>query len=71
MNTPEPPFWTTAQAHALLAPAQKFRRTENEVRAPGFQPKSTFQLVGAGQVGRGSLYGMQALHRLTSSGFRI
>jgi hypothetical protein len=71
MNTPEPPFWTTGEAHRLLAPEQKFRRTENEVRAPGFQPKSTFQLVGAGQVGRGSLYGMQALHRLALSGFRI
>jgi hypothetical protein len=27
--------------------------------------------VGAGQVGRGSLYGMQALHRLAAAGFRI
>jgi hypothetical protein len=48
-----------------------FRRTEREVRVPGTQPKSVFQLVGAGQVGRGSLYGMQALHRLTGAGFRI
>jgi hypothetical protein len=71
LNTPEPPFWTTGQAHALLAPEQEFRRTEREVRAPGFQPKSVFQLVGAGQVGRGSLYGMQALHRLAANGFRI
>ena len=30
-----------------------------------------FQLVGAGQVGRGSLFGMQALHRLAGAGFRI
>jgi hypothetical protein len=30
-----------------------------------------FQLVGAGQVGRGSLYGMAALHRLADAGFRI
>jgi len=37
----------------------------------GSQPKSVFQLVGAGQVGRGSLYGMQALQRLTAAGFRI
>jgi predicted nuclease with RNAse H fold len=71
MNTPEAPFWTTGQAHRLLALGQEFRRTEHDVRAPGFQPKSVFQLVGAGQVGRGSLYGMQALHRLASSGFRI
>jgi hypothetical protein len=71
LNAPKPPFWTTAEAHALLASEQKFRRTETEVRAPGFQPKSVFQLVGAGQVGRGSLYGMQALDRLATAGFRI
>ncbi len=71
MNTPEPPFWMTGEAHRLLAPGQKLRRTESEVRAPGFQPKSVFQLVGAGQVGRGSLYGMQALQQLAASGFRI
>ena len=39
--------------------------------AAGSQPKSVFQLVGGGQVGRGSLYGMQALHRLAAAGFRI
>jgi hypothetical protein len=71
MNTPEPPFWTTGEAHALLAPEQEFRQTEDDVRVPGARPKSVFQLVGAGQVGRGSLYGMQALHRLTAAGFRI
>jgi hypothetical protein len=71
MNNPEPPFWTTGEAHAQLGPEQRFRRTELEVRVAGSQPKSVFQLVGAGQVGRGSLYGMQALHRLTEAGFRI
>jgi hypothetical protein len=71
MNAPEPPFWTTGEGHALLAAEQKFRRTEEEVRALGSQAKSVFQLVGAGQVGRGSLYGMQALHRLASAGFHI
>lgn len=71
MNSPDPPFWTTAQGHAQLAPDQEFRRTEIDVRVSGSQPKSAFQLVGAGQVGRGSLYGMQALHRLAGSGFRI
>jgi hypothetical protein len=71
MNSPEPPFWITAQGHALLAADQKFRRTEIHARAAGYQPKSVFQLVGAGQVGRGSLYGMQALHRLADAGFRI
>ena len=71
MNAPEPPFWTTAAGHAALGDREPFRRTEREVRAPGVQPKSVFQLVGAGQVGRGSLYGMQALHRLAAAGFRI
>ncbi len=71
MNSPEPPFWTTAQAHALLAGDQKFRRTEIDARAANSQPKSVFQLVGAGQVGRSSLYGMQALHRLAAAGFAI
>jgi predicted nuclease with RNAse H fold len=71
LNTPERPYWMTGEAHRQLAPQQELRRTEREVRAPGFQPKSVFQLVGAGQVGRGSLYGMQALHRLAASGFRM
>jgi hypothetical protein len=71
MNRPELPFWITGEAHARLGPGQTFRRTEQEVRVPGVQPKSVFQLVGAGQVGRGSLYGMGALHRLTGAGFRI
>jgi hypothetical protein len=71
MNSPELPFWTTGEAHVQLRPEQMFRRTEQDMRLPGVQPKSVFQLVGAGQVGRGSLYGMQALHRLTGAGFRI
>jgi hypothetical protein len=71
MNRPELPFWITGEAHARVGPGQSLRRTEQEVRVPGVQPKSVFQLVGAGQVGRGSLYGMGALHRLASAGFRI
>jgi hypothetical protein len=70
-NRPELPFWITGEAHAQLAPAQILRRTEQEVRVPGVQPKSVFQLIGAGQVGRGSLHGMGALHRLAGVGFRI
>ena len=71
MNRPELPFWITGEAHGQLAPGQVFRRTEQEVRVPGVQPKSVFQLVGAGQVGRGSLYGMRVLHRLAGAGFQI
>jgi hypothetical protein len=71
MNGPETPFWTMSQDQARLRPLQMFRRTENDMRLPGVQPKSVFQLIGAGQVGRGSLYGMQALHRLTGAGFQV
>jgi len=71
MNAPEAPFWTISQDHARLRPQQMFRRTEQDMRLPGVQPKSVFQLIGAGQVGRGSLYGMQALHRLTGAGFQV
>jgi hypothetical protein len=71
MDSPEPPFWTTGDAHALVATDQEFRGTEVDARVARSRPKSVFQLVGAGQVGRGSLYGMQALHRLAVAGFRI
>ena len=71
MNGPDAPFWTMSQDQAQLRPLQKFRRTENDMRLPGVQPKSVFQLIGAGQVGRGSLYGMQALHRLAGVGFHV
>ncbi|SNR64996.1 hypothetical protein SAMN06265360_11352 [Haloechinothrix alba] len=70
INEPEPPFWTSAKPPALT-PEQEFRRTELESRSSGARPKSVFQLVGAGQVGRGSLYGMQALHRLSGAGFHV
>lgn len=71
MRAPEPPFWSSTKTASRLTPGQEFRRTERELRRPGVQPKSVFQLVGAGQVGRGSLYGMQALHRLSQAGFSV
>ena len=49
-----------------------FRRTERDVpRIAGIQPKSVFQIGGAGAVGSGSLRGMRTLHRLRSAGFSI
>ena len=48
MNSPELPFWTTSEAHARLRPEQLFRRNRKR-HAAGVQPKSVFQLVGAGQ----------------------
>jgi hypothetical protein len=71
MNAPEPPFWTTAAGHAAVGADRELRRTELEVRSRGVRPQSAFKLVGAGQVGRGSLFGMQALHRLAGSGFSV
>jgi hypothetical protein len=71
IGEPEPPFWRTSDAYRLLQPDQRFRRTEEESRRFGSQPKSVFQLVGGGQVGPGSLFGMQALHRLAAGGYRI
>jgi hypothetical protein len=53
---PQPPFWRTREV-----PGDGFRRTELEC---GGAPKSVFQLVGAGQVGTGSLRGMPFLPRL-------
>ena len=53
---PQPPFWRTRKA-----PGDGFRRTELEC---GGRPKSVFQLVGAGQVGTGSLRGMPFLPKL-------
>jgi hypothetical protein len=65
---PDPPFWIANKAASGPGPGEEFRRTEVEV---GSHPKSVFQLVGAGQVGRGSLYGLKALHRLAEGGFSI
>jgi len=57
LRAPQAPFW-----RARKPPGQEaFRRTELEC---GGRPKSVFQLVGAGQVGTGSLRGMPFLARL-------
>jgi hypothetical protein len=56
LRHPEPPFWRTRKP-----PGNGFRRTELEC---GGRPKSVFQLVGAGQVGTGSLRGIPFLPRL-------
>ena len=56
LRDPQPPFWRTRKP-----PGNGFRRTELEC---GGRPKSVFQLVGAGQVGTGSLRGIPLLPRL-------
>jgi hypothetical protein len=57
LRDPEPPFWRTRKPPEQVA----FRRTELEC---GGRPKSVFQLVGAGQVGTGTLRGIPFLPRL-------
>jgi hypothetical protein len=58
LRDPRPPFW-----RGKRPPPQgdDFRRTDREV---GGAPQSVFKLVGAGQVGTGSLRGMPFLPRL-------
>ncbi len=42
----------------------RLRVTEQATKAAGFMPTSSFNLVGAAQVGKASLAGMRLLHRL-------
>jgi hypothetical protein len=65
---PTPPFWNT---RCELAEAQRFRACEERLRHAKHRPKSIFQLVGNGQVGRGSVRGMPHLARLRAAGFAI
>jgi hypothetical protein len=57
LRDPQPPFWRSRKPPGQVA----FRRTELEC---GGRPKSVFQLVGAGQVGTGSLRGIPFLPKL-------
>ncbi len=43
----------------------RFRKTEHAQARAGCRPYSNFNLVGAAQVGKGSLAGMRLLHRLS------
>jgi hypothetical protein len=56
LRDPQPPFWRERKP-----PGEGFRRAELECSG---RPKSVFQLVGAGQVGTGSLRGIPFLPRL-------
>ena len=65
---PRAPFWSAAGG----TPAEdQFRTTEHDLRSAGRTPTSVFKLVGASQVGRGSLRGMPCLARLSRAGFAI
>ena len=65
---PAPPFWT---ARCPLPLDRRFRACEQRLRECGYAPKSVFQLVGNGQVGRGSVRGMPYLAQLRNDGFAI
>lgn len=66
-----PPFWGVRGARRPALPAHT-RRTEDEAgRRAGRPPSSVFKLVGADQVGRGSVRGMRALAALAAAGFAV
>jgi hypothetical protein len=74
-----PPFWGRPGRRCPVdhrPPASKgFRQTDrllNEGRGTGgIQPKSPFQIGGAGAVGTGSLRGIPVLNKLRQAGFSI
>jgi hypothetical protein len=66
----EPPFWRTG-GHEPLVPDRAFRLTDRTLRVGGIRPESVFKLVGATQVGPGSIRGMPALERLREAGFTV
>lgn len=67
LDTCEPPFWGRAETKAQKL-GHAFRQTELDVEG---QPKSVFQIGGAGAVGTGSLRGMRHLAQLAKAGFAI
>lgn len=67
----EPPFWGRPDTTKPDLP-EEFRRTERAVQAEtGSQPKSPFQIGGAGAVGTASIRGMPHLRRLSDAGFSV
>ena len=68
------PFWGRGPqpGSTSLSPERAFRQTELDVATlTATRPKSTFQLVGSGQVGPGSLRGMPLLQALRAAGFAV
>ncbi len=69
------PFWGRAGRRCPndhRAPDWKgFRQTDRRLNISGIQPKSPFQIGGAGAVGTGSLRGIPILHQLQGAGFSI
>lgn len=66
-----PPFWGVGGSRRPELPAHT-RRTEDEAAARSRRrPSSVFKLVGADQVGRGSVRGMAALATLSAAGWAV
>jgi hypothetical protein len=68
------PFWgRPGQPRPLHhhAPSWRGFRSADRVVCGGIQPKSPFQIGGAGAVGTGSIRGMPMLARLQQAGFHI
>jgi hypothetical protein len=70
----ETPFWGRPGRPNPHRASEGFRATELALRREPLrrlQPKSTFQIGGAGSVGTGSIRGMPHLLTLVDSGFKI
>lgn len=65
------PFWGRSATRCELETADRYRVCEQRLRAQGRQPKSVFQIAGAGAVGTGSLRGMPWLAWLRARGVSI
>jgi Protein of unknown function (DUF429) len=66
-----PPFWGRPATRCTLETADRYRVCEQRLRALHMQPKSIFQIGGAGAVGTGSLRGIPWLPALRERGFAI
>jgi hypothetical protein len=69
-----PPFYGrpgTTSAHSVKQRTSPAFRVTDTLAARGTQPKSPFQIAGAGHVGTGTLRGIPYLPLLREQGFRI
>jgi hypothetical protein len=71
LTTCAPPFWGRPGTRCAVEPAARYRVCEAQLRTQRRQPKSVFQIGGAGAVGTGSLRGMPWLAWLRARGFAI
>ncbi|MDQ1467823.1 MAG: hypothetical protein QOH10_2238 [Actinomycetota bacterium] len=66
-----PPFWGRPATRCRLETPDRYRACEQRLRARHRQPKSVFQIGGAGAVGTGSVRGMPWLAWLRARGLAI